>query len=154
MRAPMKLLLFSVVVYASKHFSAANEKVDVVVDASKSQPFEHKWKRSFGSGHAALTLRSDWRDHMAQAAKELGMTGVRYHGIFDDDMGPVVTASPNGTHLYNFTLIDSTWDYMLAHGVKPVVELSFMPAVLANCSWHGHCPENHFNCTGYWCTQW
>eukprot|EP00039_Didymoeca_costata_P029987 m.27424 g.27424 ORF g.27424 m.27424 type:complete len:526 (-) comp7894_c0_seq3:160-1737(-) len=47
-------------------------------------------------------------------------------------MGPVVT--PDG---YNFTAIDSTWDYFVSLGVKPIVELSFMPAYLANCSWQG-----------------
>ena len=53
-------------------------------------------------------------------------------------MGPVV---PNPAVLrtmqYNFSLIERTWDYQLSLGVVPLVELSFMPCVLANCSWHG-----------------
>ena len=130
--------------------------VEVMVDAratTATSPFEHRWKRSFGSGHAALTLRDDWRAHMAQAASELGMRGVRYHGLFDDDMGPVVTRDVGGSIVYNWTLVDSTWDALLAHGVQPIVELSFMPAWIANCSWHGHCKENAPGCEGYWCTQ-
>jgi xylan 1,4-beta-xylosidase len=148
MRASSALVLCFAIALCS-----ADEFIDIVVDSFASQPFIHKWKRSFGSGHAALTLRKDWRGHLKQARDDLGLGGVRYHGIFDDDMGPVVTLAPNGSHVYNFTLIDSTWDYLLANGVKPIVELSFMPAVLANCSWHGHCPVNPINCTGYWCTQ-
>ena len=73
---------------------------------------------------------------------------ARYHGLFDDDMH-VVTAP--GT--YDFSAIDSTWDFLLASGVRPIVELSFMPAFIANCSWHGHCKENPLGCEGYWCTQ-
>ena len=129
--------------------------VSVAIDARANAPrvpFVHKWKRSFGSGHASLTLRDDWRTHMADAVVELGMTGVRYHGIFQDDNGPVVGGTLNHP-TYNFTLIDSTWDHLLAHNVTPIVELSFMPAVLANCSWHGHCAQNKVNCQGYWCTQ-
>lgn len=44
--------------------------------------------------------------------------------MFMDDMGPVVT----GYGEYNWTLLDSTWDFLLASGVRPIVELSFMPA--------------------------
>ena len=122
--------------------------VRVSVDATGAgQPFVHRWKRSFGSGHASLTLRDDWRAQASQAAAELGMGGVRYHGIFGDDNGPVVSAPG----IYNFTLIDSTWDFLHDAGIKPVVELSFMPAVLANCSWHGHCVKNPVGCQGYSC---
>ena len=133
---------------------AAVEVVVDAADANAATPFVHRWKRSFGSGHAALTLRDDWRAHMRQAADELGMQGVRYHGLFDDDMGPVVTRGADGGQLvYNWTLVDSTWDALLAQGVRPIVELSFMPAFIANCSWHGHCKENAPGCEGYWCTQ-
>ena len=127
---------------------AVLDVVEVSVDASGGgDHFVHKWKRSFGSGHAQLTLRDDWRAQASQAADELGMGGVRFHGMFGDDMGPVVTAPG----VYNFTLIESTWDFLHAAGIKPVVELSFMPAVLANCAWHGHCVKNPVGCQGYSC---
>jgi hypothetical protein len=35
--------------------------VNVTVDMEAAAPFKHKWKESFGSGHASLTLRADWR---------------------------------------------------------------------------------------------
>ena len=55
--------------------------VSVEVDATAAglSPFVHTWKRSWGSGHAALTLRNDWRTHLLQARDELGLQGVRYH---------------------------------------------------------------------------
>jgi xylan 1,4-beta-xylosidase len=107
--------------------------VDVTVNTMEVSPFVHTWKRSWGSGHAALTLRDDWRQHLKMAVHDLGLQGVRYHGLFDDDQGPVVTAPG----VYNFTLLDSTWDYMTSLGVKPIVELSFMPAWIAGCAWTG-----------------
>ena len=45
--------------------SSSDVHADVTVDLTKPAsftPFEHYWKRSFGSGHAALTLRDDWRE--------------------------------------------------------------------------------------------
>eukprot|EP01047_Picozoa_sp_COSAG01_P015320 COSAG01_NODE_766_length_13741_cov_16.630479_12_plen_348_part_00 len=129
--------------------SSTKKVVDVHVDAAQGMgsPFVHKWKRSFGSGHASLTLRDDWRQQATQAADELGMAGVRYHGIYGDDNGPVVKYPGE----YNFTQILSTWDFLHQAHMKPVVELSFMPAFLANCSWHGHCVQNPVGCQGYSC---
>lgn len=48
-------------------------------------------------------------------------------------MGPVVPSH----RTYNFSQIMASWDYQLGLGLTPIVELSFMPAVLANCSWNG-----------------
>ena len=75
--------------------------VEVAVDATGAgvRSFEHRWKRSFGSGHASLSLRDDWRNHLSKARSELGLSGVRYHGLFDDDLA--VVPAPD---IYNFTL--------------------------------------------------
>lgn len=91
----------------------------------------HTWKRIFGSGHAALGLRPDYQAQLKQARDELGLVGVRAHGLFDDDMGPVVI----GHRTYNFTLIKALWRSQVDLGLHPVVELSFMPSFLAGCSW-------------------
>jgi xylan 1,4-beta-xylosidase len=67
--------------------SATKVTDTVTVDLSApTTPFPHYWKRSFGSGHAALTLRDDWRSHLKKATQELGLQGVRHHGLLDDDM--------------------------------------------------------------------
>ena len=43
-----------------------------------------------------------------------------------------MTREGGGALVYNWTLVDSTWDALLAAGVRPIVELSFMPAWIAN----------------------
>ena len=93
-----------------------DDSVVVDVDASTKTPFDYYWKRTFGSGHAKLTLRSDWQQHAAQAVKELGMQGVRYHGLYDDDMTVVVPAVAGGgssanAYTFNFTALGQSWDY-------------------------------------------
>ena len=45
-------------------------QVEVEVDltaTTRPYAFKHYWKRIFGSGHAALTVRPDWQDHLKQA---------------------------------------------------------------------------------------
>ena len=45
-----------------------------------------------------------------------------------------------GPKQYNWTLIDRSWDYQVGLGLLPVVELSFMPALLADCAWPANGP--------------
>ena len=49
--------------------------ISVVVNASAAAaaPFPPYWKRSFGSGHAALTLRADWRRHLRLVGRWRGL---------------------------------------------------------------------------------
>ena len=63
---------------------------------------------------------------LIEARDTMGLQGIRQHGIFDDDMG-VVT----GHRQYDWTYVDKLWGRLVGAGLTPVVELSFMPAVLA-----------------------
>ena len=54
---------------------------------------------------------------MQRAKHELGFTGVRGHGILDDDMSVV---TPSG---YEFFNIDTVYDFLVEEGIRPVVEL-------------------------------
>jgi xylan 1,4-beta-xylosidase len=96
--------------------------------SAATTPFPHYWKRCFGSGHTMLGLRSDWQAHMAKAAAEIGVQGLRMHGSMDDDLS--ITPRKGEYHFYSLDLV---YDNMLRHGVKPIVELSFMPAALVSC---------------------
>jgi xylan 1,4-beta-xylosidase len=44
------------------------------------------WKALVGSGHAYLGLRKDWQAQLAAVHCDIGTTGVRFHGLFDDDI--------------------------------------------------------------------
>jgi xylan 1,4-beta-xylosidase len=93
-------------------------------------PLPHFWEHTVGSGHATLTLRADWQCQMRRAHDELGMQHVRFHGILDDDMGTLV--SEGDTFFYSFFNTDQIFDFLLSIGMKPFVELSFMPSTLAS----------------------
>lgn len=90
----------------------------------------HFWEHTVGSGRAALALRADWQAQMKQAHDELGMKHVRFHGILCDDMGTLI--GEGDTLFYSFHNTDQIFDFLLSIGMKPFVELSFMPTVLAS----------------------
>ncbi len=111
---------------------AAVEQVAISVDAqAKATPFPHFWEQMFGSGRAVLALRDDYRKDLDAVHQATGFGYVRFHGIFDHDVG-LVQRSADGTISYNFSYVDQIYDGLLERGVKPFVELSFMPPELTS----------------------
>lgn len=107
---------------------------------AKTTPWHNAWQFCVGSGHAALALRTDWRDQLARVHRDLGIKRVRFHGIFCDDMGTYVTLGdlfgddPRMPELreINFDQIGVAYDNVISAGMDPFVELSFMPSHLAS----------------------
>lgn len=105
--------------------------VTIVVDGNApSHPFPHFWEQMFGSGRAALTLRDSYRQDLRDVKKITDFEYVRFHAILDDEIG-VYDEDSQGHALYNFSYVDQIYDGLLANGVKPFIELSFMPQKLA-----------------------
>lgn len=92
-------------------------------------PLPHFWEHTVGSGHAALALRSDWQTHLYTCHGDLGFRHVRFHGILSDDLYTV--QKPYDRLEYCFFNIDRIYDFLLSVGIRPYVELSFMPSALA-----------------------
>ncbi len=101
------------------------------VDASApSRPFPHFWEQMFGSGRANLTMRESWRQDLRTARTVTDFRYVRFHDIFHDHNG-VYSETKEGHPIYNWSYVDQIYDGVLANGVRPFVELSFMPSALA-----------------------
>lgn len=107
--------------------------------AGETRRASKHWQFCIGSGHAALAHRTDYIQQLKTVHDELGMERVRFHGIFNDDMNvcrrlsdhlPSVTR--NRTKLYSFYQVAKIYDSLLEIGVKPFVELGFMPSALAS----------------------
>ena len=102
-----------------------------ICDASKgSQALPHFWEHCVGSGRASLALRADWQAQLKQCREELGFRHVRFHGLLDDDMGTLVDEKDE--LLYSFHNIDRIYDFLRSIGMRPNVELSFMPRALSS----------------------
>jgi xylan 1,4-beta-xylosidase len=107
----------------------AQERIEIDASAPAT-PFPHFWEQMFGSGHANLMLREDYREDLRAVHAATGFHYVRAHGILDDENG-VYTEDEHGNPVYNFAYVDQIYDGLLKNGVKPVVEISFMPKKLA-----------------------
>ena len=94
-------------------------------------PMNMMFKECVGAGRANEGLRADWQQQLAYVKKECGFKYIRMHGLLTDDMG-VYREDRNGNPQYNYQYIDVLFDYILDIGMKPFVELGFMPNALAS----------------------
>lgn len=105
---------------------------EVAIDANaKAHAFPHFWEETFGSGRAILALRDNYRRDLKDVHDKVGMRYVRFHAILHDEVG-VYDEDDAGKPVYNFTYVDQIYDGLLDRGVRPFVEISFMPYKLAS----------------------
>jgi len=89
------------------------------------------FKECVGAGRANEGLRADWQQQLRVVRSECGFRYVRMHGLLTDDMG-VYREDGSGKPIYNWQYIDRLYDFLIGIGMKPFVELSFMPRDLAS----------------------
>ena len=93
-------------------------------------PSRTSGSRCSDRARATLSLRDRYRRDMRAVKAVTDFRLVRFHGILDRDVG-VYTRDSQGRPDYNFTYIDQIYDGLLQQGVRPFVELSFMPPDMA-----------------------
>lgn len=97
------------------------------------------WRPMVGAEHLSHLLSPDrsggrpigpeFAEALRIAHRELGVEAVRAHGVLCDDLG--VYREVDGRPRYDFSGVDRVYDLLLDIGLRPVVELSFMPRDLA-----------------------
>ncbi|MFB9236517.1 xylan 1,4-beta-xylosidase [Plantactinospora siamensis] len=102
-------------------------------------PVHRPWRDMVGSEHLSLLLCADrvggeqlgagLAAALARVHSELGVRRVRAHGILGDDLG--VYREVDGEPVHDFTGIDAVLDRLAPTGLRPVLELSFVPRALA-----------------------
>ncbi len=95
-------------------------------------PLNTMFKECVGAGRANEGLRADWQRQLTRVHSECGFTYIRMHGLFCDDMG--VYHDWSGHPQYNWQYIDELFDFLESIGMKPFVEVGFMPSDLASGS--------------------
>src|SRR5580698_6005601 len=104
---------------------------EVSIDArAATRPFPHYWEQMFGSGRAVLSLRDSYRRDLRAMKSATDIRFVRFHAIFDDEVG-LYAEDAQGKPVYNWSYVDQIYDGQLEAGVRPFVEMSFMPRALA-----------------------
>ncbi|MBO0868181.1 MAG: xylan 1,4-beta-xylosidase [Micromonosporaceae bacterium] len=92
------------------------------------------WRFCVGTGRFDLALRRDYQDSLALAQREIGFRYIRGHGLLCDPVGvyrPYEYRGQRGVR-YAFGYVDQVLDAYLELGIRPFVELGFMPAALAS----------------------
>jgi xylan 1,4-beta-xylosidase len=128
-------------VIAAASATEGTARVRMSVDASApTGPLHRPWRPIIGSEHlsqlteAATTggrpIGAEFEAALQMAHDELGVEAVRAHAILGDDLGTY--RELDGQPVHDFTGIDRVYDRVLDLGLRPIVELGFMPRDLAS----------------------
>lgn len=111
--------------------SAIHKKVsvsDIRVTDTLSH-LRHTFKTFTSVGRAAELLDRNIQEMLIDLQKNVGFKFIKFHGILSDDM---MVVSRVGQELrFTYTLVDQVLDFLLSIGLKPLIQLSFMPKELA-----------------------
>ncbi len=106
---------------------------EIIIDAqAPCSPFPHFWEHMFGSCHAPVTLCEDWRNDLRTLKEIVDVRFIRFHGIFDREVGIYRGLDGQGNLILNFTRVDLIYDGLLKLDVRPFVELGFMPPEMSS----------------------
>ncbi len=125
----LRCLYFLLILVTAASAASAQQQIEIDAQANTT-PFPHFWEEMFGSGRANLALRSSYRSDLRAVKKVTDFQYVRFHGILDDENG-VYNLDDHCQPVYNFAYVDQIYDGLLKNGVRPFVEISFMPKKLA-----------------------
>jgi xylan 1,4-beta-xylosidase len=116
--------------------------VTIWIDASKQTADRpHFWSASVGTGTASLALRGDLESHYKIGHREAGFRRVRGHGVLNDDMGIY-----RGPGAYDWSRLDRYLTAISEAGMRPIMEMDFMPTALAQ---QGSSRDIYKNATDY-----
>ncbi len=94
-------------------------------------PFRNQVDFCVGTGRMGLALQKEYQDQLKLVQDMIGFSHIRGHGLFCDDMA-IYQVRPDGTAEYNYTYLDRVMDSYRAVGLKPFLELGFMPEKMAS----------------------
>ncbi len=97
-------------------------------------PFQNNAMFCIGTGRMGLALQKAYHDQLSLVQEEIHFSHIRGHGLFSDDMAIYHEYEEDGIIKpeYNFTYLDMVIDDYISMGLKPFLELGFMPGKLAS----------------------
>ncbi|MBN1674588.1 MAG: xylan 1,4-beta-xylosidase [Kiritimatiellae bacterium] len=119
--------------------------------------FGEQWRTCVGSSCMRMALYKEYQDALALVQSEIGFRYVRGHGLFHDGVGiyrtpfrGTMVEQPELGPALNFVYADRIYDAFLANGIRPMVELSFMPDELASGSKTVFCSKGNVTPPSDW----
>jgi len=90
----------------------------------------HSWRELTGVSSASALLLSDVQALLRRTQEEIGFRSIKFNGILSEDMH-VYSENAAGEGVYSFAFVDKVFDFLLELGLRPFVQLGFMPEALA-----------------------
>lgn len=112
------------------------QKKEIRINGDSHAEFVNHADYCVGTGRMGLALTQEYQDQLALVQEEIGFSYIRGHGLFCDDMAIYQEYEKDGVRCaeYNFTYLDRVMDSYLRLGIRPFLELGFMPGKLASGS--------------------
>lgn len=98
--------------------------------AVKTKRLRHTWKNVMCVTSAADLLLGDLQSVIARIQKEIKFNYVKFNGILSDDIH-IYNETSSGEPIYNFVYVDKILNFLKSVNLKPFIQLSFMPELLA-----------------------
>lgn len=95
-----------------------------------SRRLDHAWKNLMNVGSAKDLLTEPVRQMVRQMQQQIGFRYIRMTGVFSDELR-VYSETKEGKAVYSFAHVDKVFDFIREVGLKPLIQLSFMPRQLA-----------------------
>lgn len=107
---------------------------EIWINSEREVLFENKATYCIGTGRMGLALQKEYVEQLQKVQEEIGFSYIRGHGLFCDDMAIYHSYEEDGIEKeeYNFTYLDRVFDSYLKLGIKPFLELGFMPYQMAS----------------------
>lgn len=105
-----------------------------VIDGKSTVRFFNNVDYCVGTGRLGLALTEEYLSQLKMVQEEIGFKSIRGHGLFSDDAAIYHEYEENGEVRveYNYTYIDRIFDKYIELGIRPFLELGFMPEKLAS----------------------
>ena len=111
------------------------KRYEIQVKPGDRASFTNNAAYCVGTGRMGLALQEEYQKQLRAVQELCGFKHIRGHGLFCDDMSiyqPYQDAEGNWHDAYCFTYLDRVMDAYLAAGIKPFLELGFMPERMAS----------------------
>ncbi len=107
----------------------------VVIRETDRAPFRNLTSSCVGTGRLDLALHREYQEQLRLVQEKCRFRLIRGHGLFSDQMGIYqVFREPGGEERsrFCFTYLDRVMDCYLENGLRPFLELGFMPSALTD----------------------
>lgn len=114
----------------SNEICSTVETIDAINVKNQIKVLKHTFKTFTGVGKAREILMQRIQTELKILQKDVGFRYIKFHGILDDSM-LLYNEDRLGNPYLTFTYVDDVIDFLLSIGLRPLIQFSFMPKLLA-----------------------